>query len=80
MEYQCFDLDPRYKLAHADDAPVLLETDCLAEACTFVYNRFKETGIECAVWQPRSKGYREVYQHKTYHSKRGPNGRFVKKS
>lgn len=79
MEYQCYDLDPNFKLFHGDN-PVLLETDCLAEACTFVYNRYRELNIECVVYQPRTKGYREIYKHQTTHSKRGSDGRFVKKS
>lgn len=77
MEYQCFDLSPRYKLAHEDDAPVLLETDCLSEASGFIYDRFKELGIECAIWQPRLEIYRGHYKHPVKHSKRGKDGKFV---
>lgn len=72
-EYQCFYLDPRYKLAHADDAEVLLETDDLAEACTFIYRKFKEEGKDIAVWQPRTQGYRGHYQQ----LKRDKKGRFI---
>ena len=77
MEYECYDLDPQFKLHHGDN-PVLLKTDDLAEAGSFVYQRFKTTGTECAVYQPRSQGYREIYQHKTYHSKRDHAGRFTR--
>ena len=56
----------------------MLATDDLAEACGFVYNHFKATGVECAVYQERSAGYREIYQHKTYHDKRDRAGRFAK--
>ena len=76
-EYVCVDLDPSFKLSHGDNQP-LLETDDLAEACFFVYNRFKELGIECAVYQQRTDGYREIYQHTNRHSKRDASGRFVK--
>ena len=77
MEYQCVDLDPNFKLFHGDNKP-LLETNCLAEACGFVYNRFKELGIECAVFQPRTQGYREIYRNTNRHTKRDAAGRFVK--
>ncbi len=74
-EYQCFYLNPEYKLAHDDDAEVLFQTDCLAEACTFVYKKFQEEGLDIAVWQPRHETYREIYQKKARDSK----GRFVKR-
>ncbi len=74
MEYQCFYLNPEYKLAHDDDAEVLFETDNLAEACTFVYNLFKQEKRDIAVYQPRSQGYREYYQNKL----RDAKGRFAK--
>ena len=74
MEYQCFYLNPEYKLAHDDDAELLFESDCLAEAGSFVYNRFKIEKRDIAVYQPRSKGYREIYQNK----RRDAKGRFVK--
>lgn len=77
MEYQCVDLDPNFKLFHGEN-PALMETDRLDEACFFVYNRFKETGIECAVYQPRAKGYREIYRHSNKHNKRDASGRFIK--
>jgi hypothetical protein len=73
-EYQCFYLNPDFKLAHDDDAEVLFETDNLAEACTFVYNKFKQEKRDIAVYQPRSQGYREHYQNKL----RDRKGRFVK--
>ena len=74
MEYQCFYLNPEYKLAHDDDAQVLFETDNLAEACSFVYNLFKQEKRDIAVYQPRSQGYRAHYQNKLRDSK----GRFQK--
>ena len=73
MEYQCFYLNPEYKLAHDDDAEVLFETDCLGEAGSFVYNRFKIEKRDIAVWQPRTQGYREYYQNK----RRNAKGQFV---
>ena len=73
MEYQCFYLNPEYKLAHDDDAEILFESDCLAEAGSFVYNRFKIEKRDIAVYQPRSKGYREIYQNK----RRDAKGRFA---
>ena len=74
-EYQCFYLNPEFKLAHDDDAPVLFQTDDLAEACVFVYNLFKLEGKDVAVWQPRHGHYREIYQQKARDSK----GRFTKR-
>lgn len=76
MEYQCFHLSEKYKLAHEDDAPVLFETDNLAEACTYVYHRWLEEKRDIAVWQARHGGaYREIYRHKA----RDEKGRFVKR-
>ncbi len=69
MEYQCFYLNPDYKLAHDDDAEVLFETDNLGEACTFVYNKFKQEKRDIAVYQPRTEGYREHYQNKARNAK-----------
>lgn len=74
-EYQCFYLNPEYRLAHDDDAEILLQTDCLAEACTFVYNKFKAEGRDIAVYQARSHCYREIYQK----PKRDKKGRFLPK-
>ena len=74
MEYQCFYLNPEFKCAHDDDAELLFETDNLALACTFVYNKFKQEKRDIAVYQPRTQGYRELYQNKVRDSK----GRFVK--
>lgn len=73
MEYQCFYLNPKYKLAHDDDAELLFETDNLGEACTFVYNKFKQEKRDIAVYQPRTEGYRSHYQNKVRDSK----GRFA---
>ena len=72
MEYQCFYLNPDYKLAHDDDAEVLFETDNLAEACTFVARKFIQEKRDIAVYQPRTEGYREHYQNKA----RDAKGRF----
>jgi len=74
MEYQCFYLNPEYKLAHDDDAEVLFESDNLGEACTFVYNLFRLEKRDIAVYQPRTEGYRSHYQNKVRDSK----GRFAK--
>jgi hypothetical protein len=74
MEYQCFYLNPEYKLAHDDDAELLFETDNLAEACTFVYNKFNQEKRDIAVYQPRNQGYCQYYQNKLRNSK----GQFVK--
>ena len=63
MEYQCFYLNPEYKLAHDDDAEVLFESDNLAAACSFVYNDWKLNNRDIGVYQPRSQGYRELYQN-----------------
>jgi hypothetical protein len=74
MEYQCFYLNPEYKLAHDDDAELLFESDNLGEASSFVYNLFKKEKRDIAVYQPRTKGYREFYQNKI----RDAKGRFAK--
>lgn len=74
MEYQCFYLNPEYKLAHDDDAVVLFESNNLGEAGSFVYNKFKQEKRDIAVYQPRSGKYREIYQNKL----RDAKGRFVK--
>ena len=73
MEYQCFYLNPDYKLAHDDTAEVLFESDNLASSCVWVYERFKEEKRDIAVYQPRTKHYREVYRNKRRDSK----GRFT---
>jgi hypothetical protein len=75
MEYQCFYLSPNYKLAHEDDAEVLFESDNLAECCNFVYGKAKEEGCAIAVYQPRSKSYREIYRKPA----RDASGRFCKR-
>ena len=75
MEYQCFHLNPEYKLAHDDDAPVLFESDHLHEAGSYIYNRWKTEQRDIAVYQPRSQGYREIYRHKA----RDAKGRFEKR-
>lgn len=72
-EYQCFYLDPQYKLAHADDAEPLFESDDLAKCCVFVYELFKKEGKDVAVWQERSSGYRELYRKPA----RNKKGQFV---
>ena len=74
MEYQCYYLNPEYKLAHDDDAEVLFESNNLGEACTFVYNQFKLEKRDIAVYQPRIGTYRDIYQNKF----RDSLGRFVK--
>ncbi len=76
-EYICVVLSPDHKLFHLPQEP-LLATDCLAEACCFVYDLFKKEGVECAVYQERSQGYRSTYQHSNKHTKRAKNGQFIK--
>lgn len=73
MEYQCVYLNPEYKLAHDDDAEILFETNDLAEACTFIYEKFTLEKRDIAVYQPRTKGYRDHYQNK----RRDAKGRFI---
>jgi hypothetical protein len=46
----------------------------LGEACTFVYNLFKQEKRDIAVYQPRTENYRSHYQNKLRNSK----GQFVK--
>lgn len=82
-EYQCFYLNPAYKLGHDDDAEVLFESDSLYDAMHFVYTKFKEEGKDIAVYQPRSKGYREYYMSPKRDAKgklRHQNGKFAKQS
>ena len=74
MEFQCFYLNPKFKLAHDDDAKVLFESNDLEEACTFVYTKFLLEKRDIAVYQPRSGNYRELYQNKA----RDAKGRFTK--
>ena len=75
MEYQCFYLNPKCKLAHDDDAEVLFETDNLGQACSFVYRDWQANQKDIAVWQERTQGYRDYYRHPARDSK----GRFVKR-
>ena len=74
MEYQCFYLNPEYKMAHDDDAVVLFESNDLGEACTFIYAKFLLEKRDIAVYHPRSDGYRELYRNKA----RDAKGRFAK--
>ena len=76
-EYECYLLDPNTKLSHIEGEPLLV-TDCLGEACSFVFNLFKNEGIESCVWQERGQSYREYYRKPTYHAKRAKNGQFAK--
>ena len=73
-QYQCFYLNPEHRLAHDDDAEVLFESDCLAECCSFVYRDFLKNKRDIAVYQPRTKDYREIYQNK----RRDAKGKFSK--
>ena len=75
MEYQCVFLSEKYKLGHDDDAEILLETDNLAIACTFIYHHWLENKRDIAIWQPRTQGYRGIYRHKA----RNEKGRFIKR-
>ena len=72
-KYQCFYLDPQYKLCHFEDSEPLLETDDLAEACTFMHNKFQEEGKDICIWQPRTQGYRGHCQQ----PRRDKKGRFI---
>lgn len=74
MEYQCFYLNSKYRLAHDDDAKLLFESNNLAEAATFIYNRFQIEKRDIAVYQPRLKGYREYYRNQL----RDEKGRFAR--
>jgi hypothetical protein len=69
MEYKCFYLNPAMKLGHDDDAVVLFESNNLAEAGSFIYNDWKLNKRDIAVYQPRSKGYREIYRNKARNAK-----------
>lgn len=75
MEYQCFYLNPDYKLAHDDDAEVLFESNNLAEACSFVYDDWKLNKRDIAVYQPRNQCYRDIYQNPARNAK----GQFIAK-
>ena len=46
MEYKCYHLSSKYKLAHEDDAQVLFESDDLGECAEFVFNEWCETGAD----------------------------------
>jgi len=75
MEYQCFYLNTKSKLAHDDNAVILFESDHLHECAGFIYHKFQEEGLDIAVYQPRSKGYREYYRKPA----RDSLGRFTKR-
>ena len=75
MEYQCFYLNPEYQLGHDDDAPVLFESDSLPQAINFVYNDWLANKRDIAVWQPRTRGYREIYRDQP----RDELGRFTRR-
>lgn len=72
MEYQVVYLDRDLKLSHDESQVPILETDNLAIACSLCYKKFKEEGLDIAVYQPRTEGYREIYQKK----RRKANGQF----
>lgn len=76
-EYQVFALDPNTKMSHIESAPIL-ETDRLDEACAYIYDAFRNEGLELCVFQPRSNGYRDYYRHTNKHSKRNSAGQFTK--
>lgn len=75
MEYQCFYLDPMYVLGHASDAIPMMETDSLAEACTFAYEHWNTYHCDIAVYQPSKHQYREIYRNPA----RDPGGRFCRR-
>jgi hypothetical protein len=72
MEYQCFYLNPEFKLAHDDDAVVLFESNSLGECCNFVYNLWKTEQRDIAVYQLASGSYRDIYRNPA----RDAKGRF----
>ena len=61
-DYQCVLLDVTKTLCHIENT-VMLETDSLPDAVSFVYNLFHTHGIECAVYQPANNCYREYYRN-----------------
>lgn len=73
MQYQCFYLNPKFKLAHDEDAKVLFESDNLGECCQFIYDSFLKDGMDIAVYQPKSNAYRDYYRQPA----RAKNGQFV---
>jgi len=60
-EYQVVLMDPTKRAFHQPQEP-LLETDNLAIACSFCYEKFQKDGIDIGVYQPRHQCYREHYQ------------------
>lgn len=73
-QYQCFYLNPDYRLAHNDDAEVLFESDNLGECCSFAHKDWITNKRDIAVYQPSSQGYRQVNQNK----RRDAKGKFSK--
>ena len=63
MEYKCYHLSSKYKLAHEDDAQVLFESDDLGECAEFVFNEWIKHRKDIAVYQPRTGNYREYYRN-----------------
>jgi hypothetical protein len=59
MEYQVFQLDPRYVREHMGE--VLFESDDLHAAISFASDHHDSAKIETCVWQPRTQGYRDLY-------------------
>lgn len=74
MEYQVVYLDRNFRLSHDETQTPLLETDNLAEACTFAHNLFLKEKKDCATYQPRTEGYRSVHTN----PRRKKNGQFSK--
>jgi hypothetical protein len=71
-EYVVVHLSPNYKCAHEDDAPILFESDCLAQAITYSSKRWDSEKVDIAVYQPRTEGYRQINRHPA----RDARGRF----
>lgn len=61
LEYQVFELDPRYLLSRL--GPPLYQSDNLQDACIFAERTHSLLMIETCVWQPRTAGYRDYYRN-----------------
>ena len=78
-EYQVFRLDPNTKMSHIEGAP-LLETNDQSEAHSFIYDAFKNEGLELCIFQPRNQGYVGYYRKMPHDGQpRAKNGRFGKR-
>lgn len=62
-EFQIYLLDPRYRLA--TKGKPIAETDDLGTAVTIIYDIYRLSGREVAVWQPRTGHFRDYYKNPT---------------